>query len=313
MGNAFAEMAHTPGANKKRAHWSMHPLKDADWAKAESAKLGYFDDSIWVQEQEIDYAGSVSARVFPQFVWAGGPGVEWVHGRRDELVRYHPAFEVYAFVDLGTNDPCSILFAQVRPLPGEYHHLTVLRRTLAIFAEYEGTEMTAYCLRHYLNAQAEERGYRYRTIIGDMRTAEQTDSSGRTWLKNLADSSVAMFQSKHFGAVVPVGPPIVMVGNRTYEEPSFDKVRVLMGQVGGIAFNADDCPHAIQVCQNWSYPIDKETRRKIERAPANHDRWSHAGKALCYGVDYLDSGVRPDKAEDNPREWNFSTRRARFR
>src|SRR3990167_2123084 len=265
LDNAFAEMAARPGVNKKRVHWSMHPLKDEDWAKVESSGMGYFDDTIWAQEQEIDYAGSVSARVFPQFAWVAGPGIEWVHARRDEMVQYHPAFEVYAFVDLGTNDPCSILFAQIRPLPGEYHHLTVLRRTLTIFAEYEGTEMTAYCLRHYLNAQVEEQGYRYRAIIGDMRTAEQTDSSGRTWLMNLSDQTVAAFQSKHFGGIVRVGPPVVMVGNRTYEEPAFDMVRTLMGQVGGLAINADTCPHAVKVVQNWSYPIHKEPDRKSTR------------------------------------------------
>ncbi len=315
MGNAFAMMAHRPGVNKLTLHWTQHPFLNHDWAKKESSKPKYFDDASWAQEFEIDYAGSVSARVFSQFTWAPGPGVEWVHARDDDTVRFDPSYDVDVFIDLGGNDPCSLLFAQTRPIPPEYHHLTPLRYTLSIFAEYEGVDMTAYCLRFLLNREAAERGYRYRHIVVDMRTGEQKDSSGRTWLINLADPDVKAHQSTHFGEMIIPGPPIHVVGNRPYEEEAFDQVRTLLGQVGGLAVNKEACQHAVQVLQNWSYPVDKVTRRKLPGAPANHDQWSHAGKALCYGVDWAHSKHlqrrRPKKRGDRD-GWNFSKKQARF-
>jgi hypothetical protein len=309
MAGAFAQMAHEPGANKKHLHWSMHPLKDEDWAKRESSKTQYFDDSVWAQEQEVDYAGSVSARVFPQFAWAVGPGIEWVHVRRDEVVQYDPLRPVIAMIDLGTNDPCAVLFAQRKPIPPEYHHMTPLRETLAFIAEYEGRDMTAYCLRYLLNQQP----YRYEVIVVDGRTGDAKESSGSTWITNLADPDVIAHQSIHFGEIIQVGPPVRVVGVRPYEEPAFDIVRTLLGQVGGMAINELTCPHFVQVLQNWSYPINKDTRRKIAGAPANHDQWSHKGKAMCYGIYHLHTHVAQSSGASIPDDWDFSTRQARFR
>lgn len=318
-GNTFARMWHEPIGNRKRLHWTQHPLKNPDWAKHEHSKAVYFDDATWNQEHEVSFDTSVEGRVFPQFIARGTPNVIWEHERDDSLVKYDPAYPVWAIADLGGTDPCSVLFVQIKTALPEFQKFT--RVCLTVFGEYEGRDMTAYCLRYYLNS----RGYRYRDVYVDMRTAEQKDSSGSSWLKNLADADKLAHYSRHFGKAVEVGPPVHVRGKRSWEEPTLDQVRVLMSTPGAFGVNVVTAPHLIQVIQNWSYPLDPDTRKPKPGASVNHDEWSHAGKALCYTVDNLHeklklSDIQRPHSDDDEHEaqdeaWRqaFSMKRARMR
>ena len=310
-GNPFAHMAQEPGANVKRLHWSKHPLKNEEWRRVESGDPKYFSPAIWAQEHEIQFETSKTGRVYEQLQSLEGPGVVWCHLRRDEIAQYDPHYDVYSFSDLGWNDPCSTLFAQLKPIPPEFLHLLPNKRCLVIFAEYEGRNMTPYCLRWFLNSQP----YRYAAHIVDIRTGNQAHG-GTTWLKNLSDVRVETHFSKHFGKLLEVGPPIHAQGKRNWEQETIDKVNQAFSIPGLIAINANGCPHLITAAQAWAYPVDRETRDKIPGSTPNHDQWSHACKALSYGIDWIAQLLleTAEKLEDDRVDWSrLNTRRSRFR
>ena len=311
-GNPFAVMAQEVGANVKRLHWKDHPLKNAEWKKVESGKPKYFNPAIWAQEQEIVFETSKSGRVYEQLISFEGPDTLWCHIQRGAFVQYDPSYDVYSFSDLGGNDPCSTLFAQVKPIPPEFHHLVPSRKCLVLFGEYEGKNMTAYCLRWYLNS----RGYRYAAHIVDLRTGNQSESSGKSWIKNLRDPNVLTHMSQHFGKLLEVGPPIHAEGKRNWEQPTIDIVNQALSLPGVIAINALGCPHLILAMQAWAYPVDRDTQEKLTGSSPNHDQWSHAGKALAYGVDWLSSQLMlvPPLAQKTPVNWGrLKMRQTRFK
>lgn len=310
-GNPFAMMAQEAGANVKLLHWKQHPLKNPEWAKTESGKPKYFNPSIWAQEQEIQFETSKSGRVYEQLISIESADTLWCHVQRGEFVQYDHHYDVYTFSDLGGNDPCSTLFAQLKPIPPEFHHLVPSRKCLVIFAEYEGKNMTAYCLRWYLNQQP----YRYREHIVDLRTGDQKESSGKSWIKNLYDPDVLTHKSLHFGKILEIGPPIATTGKRNWEQPTIDQVNTALSLPGVIAINAAGCPHLIMSMQAWAYPVDKDTQEKIPGAKPNHDDWSHSCKALAYGIDWLKDDLLEVKSHTPkvPVDWSrLSTRQPRY-
>jgi hypothetical protein len=182
---------------------------------------------------------------------------------------------------------------------------------LVFFAEYEGKNMTAYCLRWFLNSKP----YRYKEHIVDQRTGQQGDSSGSSWIKNLADPTALTYESKHFGKLLEIGAPIITTGKRNWEQPTIDKVNTALSLPGIIAINAAGCPHLIMAMQAWAYPVDRDTREKIPGSSPNHDQWSHAGKAIAYGIDWLSDLLLEAKSHTPvvPVDWSrLSTRQPRY-
>ena len=139
MGNEFYRMATLPEVNKKSLHWTLHPLKNKEWAKRERAKPQYTDE-IWAQEHELDYAQSTMERVYKQFISFTASAYDWQHPQSGEYYEYDPHFDVYAGMDLGINDPTSIVFAQIKPTPTNFQ--TYTKETLVIFAHFETNNWT---------------------------------------------------------------------------------------------------------------------------------------------------------------------------
>ena len=304
----FARIAHDPSVNKKRLHHSLHPLKNPEWAKVERARAIYFDDAVWNQEHEVSYSGSVSGRVFPGFIDSPRAGVPWCHAQSGELVRHDPAYDVYSSSDLGHADPCSTLWAQIKPAAPE--HVIHTRWTLCIFEHHEARNMTAADLRHLLNSK----NYVYREHVVDMRTAAQTDSSKRTWLDNLADANARPEYSQFYGKLILPGPPVNATGKRSWEEPTIDQVRTLLALPGAIAISQDAAPHLIQALNNWGHPLNRNTRQPEPDSKPEHSQWSHACKALCYLVDWLYPLFTGEQSPPHSRsDWGFRTASSRFR
>lgn len=300
MGNSFAHMAHDPAVLKKSLHWSQHPLKNKEWKLKERGKPKYYDDAIWDKEHEITYETSVEGRVFLNFKSIQSDDLPWCHTQEGPLVEYEDCYDVYTFTDLGGNDPCSTMFAQIKPVPPEYQGFGA-QWLLSVFDEYESRGMIANDLRYMINLKP----YRYRAHIVDLRTGDQGDSSGRSWIINLGDkdSTSKPYYSNHFRKLIEPGPPIVATGRRNWEEPTLDQVRQLLAVPGCIVFSKHGAPMSILSLQNWSYPIDKATRKPQTDSSPEHSQWSHLCKALCYGVDFLLNKSKIEFTRED--DWDF--------
>ncbi len=210
--------------------------------------------------------------------------------------------------EFGVSDPSSTLLCQVKPTPPYFRVFTETQggATLVFFDEHEKTDMTAYDLRYLLN----QKEYVYREHIGDWRSGNQRDSSGFTWIRNLARKDVAPFASRLFGAVIHPGPPITFRGRRTEENKTITNFQTLLSTPGALAVSKKGCPGFIRALQNWSFPVDSETHLPLTDSSPKHDRWSHACKAGLYIVDWLHS--HPDSDDEAEIDWNFSMQQPRY-
>ena len=197
------------------------------------------------------------------------------------MVEYESAYDTYTSTDLGVADPCSTLFMQIKPAPPELERHGKI--CYCFFAEHEARNMTALDLRYYINNQ----GYRYRDHVIDMRTGAARDSGHRTWRDNLADDEAKPYFSKFYHRNVEPGPPIIAVGHVHYVKPTLLVMRKLLNIPGAIAVSKHGCQNFIKAMQNWSYPVDKNTRLPIPGSEPLHPRWSHACKSALYLLDWL--------------------------
>lgn len=285
MGNEFARMAHLPNVKKKRLHWSLHPLKNADWYLKEKNEPGNTDE-VMAQEHEIAYEKSTIGRVFPQFKSSMESDWKWCHIQEGLYYEYDPAYEVFTASDLGISDPTHICFAQVKPAPPEFHMYT--KAMLLFFAEFQSRDMTAYDLRYYLNSQ----GYRYADHVVDPRTGGARDGGGKTWIQRLAERDVKPLRSDVFKCDIDPGPPVICsdYGRNDWFEP-VECMRNLLGIPGAVAWNRLGAPLSIQAMQNWGFKIDPQTRKPVDgdsrNDPTKHDQFSHPCKAMVYQADHL--------------------------
>ena len=301
-GNEHYRMVTTPGVIKKRLHWRKHPLKNDLWA-ARMRRLPSMTDEIWAREYEIDYEGSTLGRVFPQFISTADPIRPWCHVQEGPFFEYDPAYPVYAFSDLGINDPTSILFAQVKPCPPHLLPQNRLGTMLLVFAEHEERNMTVWETRHFLNSQP----YRYARHIVDVRTGGARGHDGKTWMQRASQADVRPLFSERLKRTIDPGPPVFCVGKRNSETGPIESVRELLLTPGACAVNPNGAGHFIMALQSWSYPIDNATQKPQTGAPPNHDEWSHRCKAFCYGVDWLHGLLKPPGSGPDV-DWEFPTR-----
>ena len=303
MGNEFARMAHDPRAKKKTLHWTLHPQKNREWYGKECAKVQNTPEII-AQEHEIQYETSTLGRVFPQF--RSFPDREnprlWVHIQEGPLVEFDPHYNVVTGMDFGMADPTSVVYAQLKPAPVEYHPWT--RETMVFFDETEAANLTVFEWRYLLN----HKGYRYDLHIGDMRTGQQRDARGRSWMKWLAGPMELPEYSEALGTSIEISEkPIVVKGKYNSEIEPVQRVRELLRTPGAIAFSRHGVPGLIIGMQNWAVTVDRETRKPIYNAKPEHDQWSHRCKALCYLIDYMYGQVVFKKRVESDPDWKFRT------
>jgi hypothetical protein len=214
-------------------------------------------------------------------------------------VQYDPAYDVYTTSDLGISDPCSTLWAQIKPMPPEYEAVLGVKQVIVFFEEHQARNMTAFDLRYLLN----ERDYHYRDHIFDLRTARQRDSSGRTWMKNLEDHDSESLFSTYFRRVIEPGKPCKVKGLRSPEKETIQNMRnVFNHDRFAVVFSRHGCPQAIRAMQSWSFDLDKETR-KPKRNDSPQHKWSDFCKAVLYLIDWLYG--KPKHEEERPKEWDF--------
>lgn len=279
-GNEFYRMADDPATNKKTFHWTQHPLKNEESQRLKRNEPDMTEE-IWASEQEINYEVSTIGRVFPEFLTFPSEDIPWIHVQEGQMVEYENAYDTYTSSDLGVSDPCSTLFMQIKTAPDEFKHFTPI--TYCFFAEHEARGMTAFDLRYYINSQ----NYRYRDHVIDMRTGVARDSGDRTWRYNLADPEAKPYFSKFYKRYIEPGKPVITVGHVHYVKPTLLNMRRLLNTPGAIAVSKYGCPNFIKAMQNWSFPIDKNTRLPIPGSEPLHPRWSHACKSSLYLLDWV--------------------------
>lgn len=309
-GNEFARMAEDPRVKKKTMHWTLHPLKNQEWAQKERAKPMYTEE-IWAQEQEIQYEKSTIGRIFPQFLSVGGEQVPWIHVHSQAegpQFRFDPHFDVLVAADFGFGDPTSLLFAQIRPVPREFE--AHAKEMIFFFDEEEDRRIGVWETRFLLNERSRTKGYRYRDFVGDMRTLHQTDSEGKTWhmrLRSIMDGP--KYSSRFSREILPeeIGPPIFFNGKYNSEWGPIETMRTAMQTPGLFCVSKEGCPNFIRALQTWSFPIDPKTRLPRTDAKPEHSRWSHACKAGIYLMDWRYAPESSRFHGNRQAQWNFKT------
>ena len=278
MDNAFARMAHDPRTMKKSLHWSLHPLKNKEWAKKERNKPKYTDE-IWAQEQDINYEKSKTGRVYHEFTTFTASDYDWAHVQEGEYFDYDPHYDVYVGIDFGMADPTSMVFAQIRPTTPNFYQFT--SDCLIFFAEREASNLVVDEWAKFLKEQP----YLYRELVGDFRSGNQRDATGMTWVKYL---------QRH---------GIKITGKYNTEQAPIMEVKRRLSVPGALAINKKGCPQLIQSFQNWSYPVDRKTGLVVPGSKPKHDQFSHSMKAVCYLIDYVFTEKREQSEKRD--DWDF--------
>lgn len=287
MGNEFYRMADNSPLDLKRSpHWTQHPLKchegkDTDWAKLERLDSIYSDE-IWASEQEINYSGSTQNRVYPEFTSMYQDEFTWCHIQDGDFFDYDPNFDVYVSMDFGQGDPTSMIFFQVKGPP--LHFEGRVEKCLVIFDEEEdrfSVDDWALLLK--------KKGYRYKSYVGDYRTANQQDAKKKTWKIYLREHGIEL-DGKYNSEMAPIW-----------------EVEKLIRTPGALAINKHNCPHTIKSFQNWSYHTDRATGMVAYDAKPKHDQWSHKMKATAYGIDFFMTGSKTQSKKEIG--WRFNVHR----
>ena len=283
--NEFYEMAHDPRFPKMTLHNSLHPQKNEAWRTVEYNRPTYTPE-ILAQEQEISYETSTEGRVFPQLISASGADIPWSHVQDDVFTQYDPNLPVDVAADLGTSDPCAVLFIQIKPMPGFWRQYTDLTETIVVFSEFKEKGLTAFDLRYLINA----REYPVRHTVVDLRTGDNRDPSGNTWRTNLANPAVRSAPSRRFGRIIDPGPPIITTGQRSRVDTTILNMRELLNIPGALVIAKRGAPEFIRAMQNWSYPVDPVTREARRDSDPTHP-WSDYCKAFLYYLDWRKSNL----------------------
>ena len=248
----------------------------------------------WAKEQDINYHGSTTGRVYPEFVSVEDSLIPWSHVKTgDPYYDYDPAYPVYTGMDFGMADPTSILFAQIKPTPSEFHMFT--KEMLVIFDELEDRSVGVWEARHILN----HRGYQYAEHVGDMRTATQRDSTGATWLSNFKAFRDRPVWSEYFKKHITLGAPIIVKGKFNTEFAPIQTMKTLLKTPGAFAINGDKCSNTVLAFENWAYPTQPDPitgkPKPVPGSKPKHDGFSHSMKAGVYLVDWLRNGPKLKK------------------
>lgn len=278
MGNEFYRMRENNAIARKSLHWSLHPLKNKDWSIKEKAKMSIED---WAQEHEIDYSQSTKSRVFYEFLPYTTSEYDWSHIQMGTYFEFDPHFPVYCGLDFGIRDPTSAVFAQIKPAPLAFQAFT--KECLIFFGEKEETDMMVDQWAEYILAC----GYDFRNIVGDYRTGNQRDATGKTWIRYMRSHGIHV-EGKYNTEAAPI-----IVTQKLLRTP------------GALAVNKVGCPNLIKSFQNWSYPVDKDTGLVDRNASPKHNQFSHSMKAVCYLNDFLYGTARKAKSDLWDDEWDY--------
>ena len=293
MGNQFAKMAHRPGTHKKSFHWTLHPLKNDEWALTEKEKPKYADESVWAQEQDINYQKSKSGRVFPMFVSEAHDNDQWSHVQVDDWFEYDPRYPVYVGFDPGIGDPSSAVFFQKREAPARWKSFT--QWTWVMIDQKEDRQglmdepkWAEFFLEYIAN------GVPITGIILDPRYGFARQMDKRTW----------------YSAFKEKGLPVVK-NDREKEDATILNMKSLLNKPGRFCIHLQRCGWAVEVFQNWAWDkIDPESRTVLPGAHGKHDKYSHCMKAILYLMEHYDNEVKEYEKSNitkrNRRKFNWS-------
>ena len=303
--NEFYRIAHDARTKKMSLLWPLHPFKNPEWFELECADPSKTEETI-AQEHLISYEKSTTGRVFSQFESVPSAESPWCHLQEGDYFSYDPSYDVVTAADLGIADPTVWLFGQIKPSLPEFQGYT--RECLIWFAEEEHTDWTVYDWRYLLN----NKGYRYREHIVDIRTGKARDAEHKTWQSRLQEMPVRPLHSKAFKGIIHPGAPITVTGRRYDWKQPVTTLRTRLNIPGAYAINPRACPRLAKAHQNWSFEIDPHTRKPRTDADPKHDQWSHYCKAAMYFVEWRFGlhGKGREVEETTLSSWNHPAVRA---
>lgn len=269
MGNAFAKMAHSKGVNKKRLHWTLNPLKSKEWEIKEKAKPKYADESVWAQEQDINYNKSTTGRVYDMFKSHDKFGEGWSHAQTLDYYSYDPSWPVFLGLDLGINDPTSLVIFQQRVSHPDYRKFT--EDTWVCIGEKEDSSWGVDEWSDYINELSNNKGYRIEEVVIDPRSGYAKDAKLKTWADYFREKGVAITDNRY---------------KRTSEADTLTNMKQILRTPGKFCLYAPEAPFLVEAFENWSFPVDKNTGLVPSNAKPLHNEYSHSMKAVIYLMDY---------------------------
>jgi hypothetical protein len=234
-------------------------------------------DEQVAEELDIDYAGSLTARVYPEFS-------EDIHVV-DRIDVEHTGLRTVLFFDYGL-DVTSVIIGQESP--------TELR----LIAEFEQGDLVPEEVAEGVRASMRRAGWtgtevrpehtRNMLCIGDPAGESRTLATGRPLT---SDYGAAGFQ--------------ILSRVRRVTTTIIATKRLLMGRPKRLVISKAGCPRLIEHLKMNRWPVDRAGNRKPAASAPLDDQHNHAARALAYGITYLYPPPSTDEALED--QWG-STR-----
>lgn len=261
---AFARIRFDDGSSefkKLTTHWSEHPIYSvglehdeegkptSPWYRKERAKLLPEDAA---RELDIDYKGSVAARVFP----------EAAQGMTIGKVKYDPLLPLHLWFDYGMADPTAVIFAQI--------YRGVEPAEVRLLADYEKTDLVP--AEHAENLRAILRQFGFR---GDTRALRcHGDPAGNARSLQKKTTLVADYRDEGF----------IIRSKRSGIQEGIKLCKMLLLGITGTLIVSESCELFIRHIHGNKYPTDQLGNRKQGAEEPDNDEHNHMMSAWRYGM-----------------------------
>jgi hypothetical protein len=210
--------------------------------------------------------GSAKKRYYDGEVFIDAEGLVYYDFDRnvnivDKPIEFNPDYETFTTWDFGVSDPTAILVCQVVPMPKSQEFPQGYK--INVIDEYQNNNED---YQHYKNWLFKKPYVNARSIrhFGDP-AGKNRDAQLKSWISLLAQSP----------------NPVYIEYKKKYTIDEYVSNANLM--MHAVRCHEKQTPLFVEVAENWKYPLDKSTGKKVVGSKPEHDHLSHIGTALYYG------------------------------
>ncbi len=249
------------GFKHLESHWTQHPeySRGLYHDKEGRSRSPYYDAQCKkllpediASELDMDFDGSVAAKVFPQAA----------HGMTIAKVKYDPALPLYMWWDFGATDPTSVIFAQIYygSKPPE----------IRIVAEYEHPDLVPE--EHVANIKAILRQIGFH---GDTRTIRcHGDPAAKA--KSMQKKTTLLQDYRALGFIIRYKWSGITEGIKLCK-------KVLLGMIATLWVD-ESCKLFVKHIHGNKYPTDQYGNRKQGAEEPDNNEHNHMMAAWRYGM-----------------------------